>query len=151
LVDDIVVESRFLEPGKQHFLNLALFLDRAAGQDTIQVDTEPASIWSNWRRSQKAKARKEPVTEFTICYKNADADNEVVATYDFKVLDSATFRLAKLAHNVLHDQTAHEVDANPNAPTWPCWNCDSVGRNRRTTCDNCGAPRNHPNSLKWQD
>lgn len=138
LVDDQVVETRELETGRKHFLNLAVFLDRGAGEAT-----------SGWGKSQPTK--KEPAREFTIRYKNADAGSEVVATFDFKVADSTAFKLGKLKHSVLHDQTAHESDANPNKPTWPCWNCDSVGRNRRSTCDNCGAPKNHPSSLKLHD
>lgn len=131
LVDDQVVETRELETGRKHFLNLAVFLDRGAGETK--------------------GARKDPVREFTILYKNADAGSEVVATFDFKATDATTFKLGKLKHTVLHDQTAHESDANPNKPTWPCWNCDSVGRNRRSTCDNCGAPKNHPSALKLHD
>lgn len=151
LVYDNVVETRELDPGRRHFLNLALFLDRAKGQEAKPAANEPATIWDRLRRSQATGATSEPVKEFTIQYRNTDKGGEVVATFDFQVKDPVSFKLGKLAHSVQHDPTAHESDANPNSPKWDCWNCDSVAKNRRTTCDNCGAPRNHPKSLKLHD
>ena len=146
LIDDQVVETRTLKPGR-HYLNLALFLARGS---QLVPDTKPTSMWSRLRSTGESDV-KEPAKEFTIRYTNPNNQGEVVASFEFKFLDSVTFNRSKMAHAVLHDHTAHESDADPNAKTWKCWDCDNVVPVHRTTCNNCGAPRNHPSNLKRRD
>lgn len=145
LIDDQAVETRSLKPGR-HFLNLALFLARGARADAARQSKEPSTIWSRFRSSEPAAPTQ--AKEFTVRYKNANAKGEVVATFEFKFLDSVAFKLSKMAHTVLHDHKAHESEADPNAKTWTCWDCDGSVPVHRTTCNNCGAPRNHPSNLK---
>lgn len=146
MIDDHVVETRNLKPGR-HFLNLALFLARGSRLVPAPKPKEPASIWSRFRSSGESDI-KEPAKEFTVRYTNPNNQGDVVASFEFKFLDSVAFNLSKMAHTVLHDHKAHESDADPNAKTWICWDCDGVVPVHRTTCNNCGAPRNHPSNLK---
>lgn len=145
LIDDYVVETRSLKPGR-HYLNLALFLARGARDVASRQSRDTPTIWSRFRSSEPATP--EPTKEFTIRYKNANTDGDVVATFEFQFLDSVAFKLSKMAHTVLHDHKAHESEADPNAKTWICWDCDGTVPAHRTTCNNCGAPRNHPSNLK---
>lgn len=145
LIDDQAVETRLLKPGR-HFLNLALFLARGASAAAARQPKDSSTIWSRFRSSEPAAPTS--AKEFTVRYKNANAQGDVVATFEFKFLDSVAFKLSKMAHTVLHDHKAHASEADPNAKTWICWDCDGTVPVHRTTCNNCGAPRNHPSNLK---
>ncbi len=148
LIDDQVVETRKLEKGR-HLLNLALFLAKGSLLTSRSADGS-ASIWS-WSRLAATATKSDAVKKFTVRYKNSTGGDELVATFDFEFLDSTSFKLGAHQHTVLHDRKAHASEADPNAPTWKCWDCDYRVPAHRTTCNNCAAPRNHPNSLKRRD
>ena len=148
VVDDIDIHKEVLDPGR-YVRSLAEIFSSARIEPTGE-----AGIWTprptKFVRPGLEVPKQQAPSVFKVVFRHAGTPH-VVATFEFKLLDSDSFR---------HQLERHEVSHTPPRPprladcagsqdiSTCCWHCQGYIARERTVCSNCGMSRNHPRSAR---
>lgn len=142
VVDDIDIHKETLPEGA-HERSLAHILTTGA----IEPTTEHG-IWTRHRSSFVAQRQQKKTSDyprlFKVVFRRSDGSDQVVATFEFALLDDRSFVQQFERYDASHRPRQPKLikaSGGCSEDSTCCDNCGGYLPKDRTTCRNCGEPR----------
>lgn len=139
VVDDIDIHRENLPKG---------FHERSLAQILGSGKVEPTSERGIWTRPRHSIADRlhTPVKSdyprlFKVVFRRADGSDQVVATFEFALLDDQSFALQFERYENSHRPRQPHIATSTGDCETCCKNCGGYLPKDRATCRNCGEPR----------